>query len=352
MKLLFVARRFPPDVRSGTETVFENLVAEARRAGHDVHLVCGFRHDRSGVPADATAVDLRGRTTSAWGRMAHAAIMAARRVGPEVVLSNSIEVVVPGVPTVTIVHDVNFGGAGTGGASAARRTFYRAQSLALARVVAVSDVTRAALVRLGVPAAKVVTIHNGVALDHFRPAPRTPDDQVRFVHVSRIMPGKGQHCALDALGRMRPDQRKHFRLDIVGTVVDKLYADQLRLQAWNLPVGFHFDVPDVLPWYQSADVALFPTRMPEGFGYGAIEAMAVGLPVVNFDDDAVREASGGHTVTVPREDVVGLRDAMLRLAADPAERARRSAEGREWVARYRWDTTWRTYERLLESVRR
>ncbi len=338
-------------MRSGTETVFENLVAQARLAGHEVHLVCGFQHDRAGVPAEATAVDVRGRGASAWPRMAVAALSAARRVRPDVVLSNSIEVVVPGVPTVTIVHDLNFGGTARGGGAAARRTFYRVQSTALARLVAVSEVTRDALVGIGVPAAKVVTIHNGVAQNHFRPDRRPPDDEVRFVHVSRIMGGKGQHCALDALARMRPDQRKHLRLDIVGTVADKLYADQLRIQAWQLPVRFHFDVHDVLPWYQAADIAVFPTRMLEGFGYGAIEAMAVGLPVVNFDDPAVKEATGGHTVAVPRDDIVGLRDAMLRLSADPAERARLGAEGREWVSRYRWETTWRAYEQLLGSLR-
>ncbi len=349
MKLLFVARRFPPDVVSGTETVFARLREEARAAGHDVHLVAGFRRERAYLPADATAVDLRGKGASAWAAMAFAAAKAARRFRPDVVLSNSIEVRVPGVPTVTIVHDLNFGGAGAGLGAFAKRQFYLLQGRGLARIVAVSEVTRQALLGAGVPAGKVVAIPNGVDLARFVPAPRPADGKVRLVQVSRILPGKGQHCALDALGRMRPDQRRNVRLAIVGTVADAVYAEQLRVQAWNLPVDLHFDVPDVVPHYQSADIALFPTRMPEGFGYAAVEAMACGLPVVGFADPAVAEATGGLAELVPRDDVPALRDALLRLIADPAERARRGAAGRAFVERYRWAETWRRYEDCLRS---
>lgn len=350
MKLLFVARRYPPDVRSGSETVFERLVAEARAAGHDVRLVCGFRTARDRVPADADAVDLRGRGASAWWAMARAASAVAAAWKPEAVLSNSIEVLVPGVPTVTLVHDLNFGGGGAGLGSLARRTFYRVQAQRLAAVVAVSEATRHTLLAAGLPAARVHTVHNGVDVERFHPSPRPPDGQVRLVLVSRILPGKGQASALDALGRMRPDQRRGLHLDLVGTVADPTYLDQLRVQAWNLPVSLHLDVPDVVPYYQAADVALFPTRMAEGFGYAAVEAMACGLPVVGFADPAVAEASGGLAVLVPRDDVPALRDAVLRLVADPAERRRLGEAGRAYVQRYRWAEVWGRYEALLRGL--
>lgn len=350
MKLLFVARRYPPDVRSGSETVFERLVQEARAAGHDVRLVCGYRHARDRVPADADAIDLRGRGASAWAAMALGAARVARSWKPDAVLSNSIEVAVPGVPTVTVVHDLNFGGGGVGLGALARRTFYRLQASRLAAVVAVSEATRHTLLSAGLPAERVHTVHNGVDVDRFRPAPRPADGAVRLVLVSRILPGKGQSCALDALGRMRPDQRKRLHLDVVGTVADPVYLDQLRVQAWNLPVTLHLDVPDVVPYYQAADVALFPTRMAEGFGYAAVEAMACGLPVVGFQDAAVAEASGGLAVLVPRDDVPALRDAVLRLAADPAERRRLGEAGRAYVQRYRWAAVWARYEAILRRV--
>lgn len=139
-------------------------------------------------------------------------------------------------------------------------------------------------------------------------------------------------------------------LAIVGTVADATYAEQLRVQAWNLPVQLDFDVADVVPHYQSADIALFPTRMPEGFGYAAVEAMACGLPVIGFEDPAVAEATGGLAVLVPRDDITAFRDAILRLAADPAERRRLGEVGRAFVQRYRWADTWRAYERVLREA--
>ena len=80
--------------------------------------------------------------------------------------------------------------------------------------------------------------------------------------------------------------------------------------------------------------------------------MACGLPVVGFADAAVAEATGGHAVLVPRDDIPALRDAILRLANDPAERRRLGEVGRAWVQRYRWADTWWAYERVLEEAGR
>lgn len=354
MRILFVARRFPPDVVSGTETVFAKLLEEARAAGHEVKLVAGFRKDRALLPADCRAVDVRGGKAGAWAAVASAAVSESRTFRPNVVLSNSIEVVVPGVPTVTIVHDLNFGGAGAGLGATARRLFYRSQARLLARVVAVSDVTRGQVLGIGVPAERVVRIHNGVDVDRFLPPENGPlsrqDGVFRYVHVSRILPGKGQHASIDAFCRLRPDQRKGKTLDVVGTIADGIYADQIRVQAHKLGVGFHFDVPDVVPYYQRADVALFPTLMPEGFGFAAVEAMACGVPVIHYADAAVREATGGHTIEVARDDAAGLRDAMLQLFMDANLRADLAERGRAYVQRYRWAAVWAQYEGVLQAA--
>lgn len=351
MKILFCARRWAPDVVSGTETVAAALYARARR-DHDVRLVCGYRRAREFVPAEAVAVDLRGKGALGWLAMATAAAAEARSFRPDVVLSNSIEVRVPGVPTVTIVHDLNFGGAGAGLGAWARTAFYRAQASGLAAVIAVSEATRARLVEVGLDAAKVQVVRDGVDLERFAVSPAAGSEILRIVHVSRILPGKGQHASIDAVGRLRREDRARVELSIVGALADRIYADRLRVMAHGLPVRFHFDVEDVVPSYQGADLALFPSLMEEGFGYGAVEAMACGLPVIAYDQPAVREATGGHALLVPRDDAGALRDAIRRLLDDPAERARLGEAGRAFVQRYSWDETWAGYERVLEGVRR
>jgi glycosyltransferase involved in cell wall biosynthesis len=350
MKILLCARRWAPDVQSGTETVAAALYAQAR-ARHEVRLVCGFRRGRELVPAEAVAVDLRGKGALAWPTMAAACVAEARRFRPDVVLSNSIEVRVPGVPTVTIVHDLNFGGDGTGVAASARRLFYRAQASGLDALVAVSDATRARLVETGIDATKVHVVRDGVDLARFVPSQVAGTGILRVVHVSRILPGKGQHASIDAVGRLRREDRARVELSIVGSLADRIYADRLKVMAHGLPVRFQFDVEDVVPEYQRADLALFPSLMEEGFGYGAVEAMACGLPVIAYDQPAVREATGGHAILVPRDDASALRDAIRALLEDPGERARLGEAGRAFVQRYRWEETWAGYERILEGMR-
>lgn len=345
MRILMAARRWPPDVRSGTETVFENLWREAQAAGHDVRLVVGFKTSPAGFPADAVAVDLRGRGPMPYFAMERAVVAEARRFRPDVVLSNSIEIRVPGVRNVVIVHDLNFGAAGERTAShRARELLYRAQGRTGAHIVTVSEATARRLAAIGLSS---TVIHNGVDIERFTPHDRVPDGLVKFVYPSRILPGKGQHVALDAFGRLRPDQRQAWQLTLVGASADRIYADQLKVQAYNLPVRIELDVPDIAPWYQDADVVLFPTRMEEGFGFTAVEGMACGKPVVWSEQPAIREATGGIGIAVPMDDADALKRAMLELGNDRALRQRLGREGRAFVERYAWAAVWKKYEGVL-----
>ncbi len=202
------------------------------------------------------------------------------------------------------------------------------------------------------PANRVVVIHNGVDLEAFHPLPPEevgePDGIVRFAYPSRLIPGKGQHLAIEALSRLRPAVRRRVHLTIVGAAPDPIFRDQLKVQAADLPVEIHTDVEDIVPYYQRADVILFPSMMDEGFGFTAIEGMACGKPVIWFDQPAVREATGGIGLAVPRGDVDGLARAMEELANDPARRAELGAAGRRLVEeRYDWRRVWLRYEEVL-----
>ncbi len=355
MKLLMAARRFPPDVRSGTETVFENLYARARRA-HEVRLVVGWQRDRSLVPPEAVAVPVGGLSRAhTWARMARAVFAEARRWRPDVILSNSIEVPPTGVPTACIVHDLNFGQSHGGLGAAARKRFYALRARRLDAVITVSAASARALTGIGVDPDRIRVVHNGVDTRVFRPDPTVPRDpeRVRLAYPSRILPGKGQHLAIDAVARLRRDVKRRVHLDIVGAVADPVYLDQLRVQAHDQPVSFALDVEDIAPWYQRADIVLYPTLMTEGFGFTAVEAMACGRPVIWFDQPAIREATGGIGVAVPRGDVDALRRAIHELVEDPERREALGAEGRAYVERnLDWDRVWEEYDRTLRAIAR
>lgn len=353
MKLLMAARRFPPDVWSGTETVFDALY-QAARARHDVRLVVGWQRGPEHLPPEAVGVRLRGLAKPlAWAAMARAIREEVSRFRPDVVLSNSIEVPPTGVPTVCIVHDLNFGGDGGGsGERGLRQRFYALRGRTLDAVITPSHATARQLLALGVPEARVSVIHNGVDLGRFLPTPRiSTDDTIRFAYPARILPGKGQHHAIDALARLRRDYKQRAHLVIAGAVGDRAYLDQIRVQAYNQPVSFALDLPDLAPVYQQADVILFPTVMEEGFGFTAVEGMASGRPVIWFDQPAIREATGGNGLAVPREDIEALRAAMMRLMDAPEERAALGAAGRAWCEGHlSWSAAWASYEALLTRL--
>lgn len=355
MKLLMVARRYPPDVRSGTETVFANLYRLARER-HEVRLVVGYRNSRDQVPPEAVAVDLRGRgKAEQWARIYVAARREARRFRPDACLANSIEAPALGCGTAVIVHDLNFGSSGRSVGTIVRERFYKTRARQVSAVITVTEAARRALIRASMPEDRVHVIHNGVDLDTFSPGTptRPPDDQtVHFAYPSRILQGKGQHLAIDAVARLPKLHKRRARLAIVGAVADSIFLDQLRIQAYEQPVDFHTDVPSIAPYYQDADVVLFPTLMTEGFGYTAVEAMACGKPVIWSEQPAIREATGGIGLAVDQGDVDAMRDHMKALMDDPSLRARIGREGRAFVEeRYGWARVWGRYEALLEGMR-
>ena len=200
-------------------------------------------------------------------------------------------------------------------------------------------------------------VHNGVDTSVFKPEPNAMldrpagDETIHFVYPSRILPPKGQHFAIDAIARLNRKHKRRARLTIVGAVNDPVYLDQLRIQAYNQPVDFALDVPDMHPYYQRADVVLYPTVMIEGFGFTAVEGMACGKPVIWFDQPAVREATAGLGVPVRKGDVEALRSAIERLMDSPAERKQMGLDGRRYVEdNLSWQHVWGRYETILQSL--
>lgn len=89
--------------------------------------------------------------------------------------------------------------------------------------------------------------------------------------------------------------------------------------------------------YDGADVFVLPSRQ-ENFGLVVTEAMARGVPVVASEHVHSSEhlaLAGGAGVTIPLRPEA-LAEAVDRLLADPAERARMGAAGRRYAATLRW----------------
>lgn len=91
---------------------------------------------------------------------------------------------------------------------------------------------------------------------------------------------------------------------------------------------------------------VIPSRL-EGFGLTAVEAMALGTPVIASDNSALPEILGGAGSLVNPENAGQMVDEALRFQADPSYRALHVERGRERANYFTWDACLR---RLLTGI--
>lgn len=162
---------------------------------------------------------------------------------------------------------------------------------------------------------------------------------IRFLTVARLVPRKGHAQVLDALARLKSEQRiGAFEYHIVGAgplgPVLKKHANWLGLTD---AVKFIEQADDqkLMDEYETAQIFVMPTehqgRDIEGFGTVYIEAAAFALPCVAADlpgvDEAVIDKVTG--LLVPSSSIEHLAEALERLAADPALCLELGLAGRE-----------------------
>ena len=228
-----------------------------------------------------------------------------------------------------------------------RRLRIRLSQLALRgldRVVAVSEETRTRVVAAGIPADRVVVIHNAiVARDYraedfeagaFRRRIGVGADAILVGNIGRLSPEKGQRDFLQAAARVASlEPRLHLVLAGSGPDEESLKALAAELGLANR-VAFVGHLKDVRPVYRDID-ALALTSYTEGFPNVVLEALCMDVPVLATAVGGVREivthGETGVLVTAGRVDEIesGLR----RLISDQAEAARMAAAGKDLVMR-------------------
>lgn len=110
-----------------------------------------------------------------------------------------------------------------------------------------------------------------------------------------------------------------------------------RRASWLVAPGFVDDaVLAVL--YARALALVFPSRY-EGFGLPVLEAMAAGAPVITTREASLPEVAGEAAMYVDPDDVGGLADAIMHLAANETTRARLVEAGRARASRFSWRET-------------
>ncbi len=165
---------------------------------------------------------------------------------------------------------------------------------------------------------------------------RVPDGAFEIAYVGVFSPKKNQ---LEFLRRVVPAvtarlPRAHFTFagdfrpesdayakECEGAARDLVRAGQVRFAGFD---------PAPERYYQAADILALASQY-EGLPRCMIESLACGTPVVAFDVTSVREFLEKRDcgVAIHRDDYTGMVAAIVRLAEDPALRARMAETARE-----------------------
>jgi glycosyltransferase involved in cell wall biosynthesis len=211
-----------------------------------------------------------------------------------------------------------------------------------ARVVAVSEAVRAQLIRDGIDPIRVVTIPSAVDAEAIRAGLEPgalarlglpPGSTVAAV-AAALTPEKGHRVLLTAAALLRPRHPDlHWVMAGEGRELAGLMEEAARLGVadrvhWP---GRLQDAPSLLA---EADVAVVPS-LSEGLGTSALEALAVGTPLVATAAGGLAEVlSDGAGLGVPPGDAAALAEAVHRVLSDPALCAQLAAQSALTLSRH------------------
>jgi glycosyltransferase involved in cell wall biosynthesis len=254
-----------------------------------------------------------------------------------------------GVPTVLTVHDLR---------PLDRPEGFSRTKVAYLRAVLPWSVRRADQVtapsqqvvdeivaRFGVPRERARPVPHGIGPELFAPVPA---DEVARVRSAYDLPGRWllypvityphkDHVTLvracAALAADHPDVALVLtggegpaEADVRAAIAASGVADRIR-RPGRVPRA------DLDALLAGATAVAFPSRY-EGFGNGALEALARGTPVVAADATSLPEVVGDGGLLVPPGAVGEWVDALARVLDDPALAARLGAAGRAHAARF------------------
>jgi glycosyltransferase involved in cell wall biosynthesis len=196
--------------------------------------------------------------------------------------------------------------------------------------------------RVNAPPERVFAIPTGVSLQEFAPRPagpslrarvQIPEDSFIWGMVSVLRSWKGHLFALEALRELL-DSGLQTYLVVVGEGPYRSLIEpkiqELGVEKQVRLVGYQ---EDVAPWLALMDVVVMPSYAHEGVPQAALQALAMGKPLVGAVVGGIPEVviPGETGLLVPPKDPHALALALRQLQEHPEQRAEMGRRGRDLV---------------------
>jgi len=346
MRIIVITKRFG-DI--GTHPQLTRLALHLRSTGHEVRAVSlapsgTIAEMFHGVGIETDVIDASRR--GSWPLVVGKLTAKFRRWRPDAVVVFLYEAIVPtrvaarlaGVPAVvSSLRNEYFG-------PRHREIVIHATEWLSAATVVNSRRVADSLVRRGIAnRPRLVVIHNGIDISHFRSSEETrkdmrgslslTDNDFVWLTIGRLAEQKAYPNLFRAFSAVVDDVRSSKLLVAGRGPLQAELESVVRRSGMQSSVsflGFRSDVPSLLA---AADAFVMASRY-EGMPNAVMEALASGLPVVATNvgamPDLIKEGVNGHLV--PPSDHQALASAMTKLAlASPEERLQMGRQGRTLV---------------------
>ena len=208
-------------------------------------------------------------------------------------------------------------------------------------LIAVSNFIRTEMIRQGLPAEKIVVHYTGVDTELFCPDPSVTREPI-VLFTGRLDEKKGCEYLIRAMAKLQLEDAK-MDLVIIGDGPLRPELEKLAAQLLLRRCRFlGFQSPDVVKhWMNRARVFCAPSVRAtsgdaEGYPNAFAEAQAMGLPVISFDADGVREAvvHGKTGFLAIERDAASLAEYLRLLSTNRDLCARIGAAAREYVCEH------------------
>ena len=258
---------------------------------------------------------------------------------------------VSGKPLVVHMHATEFDRSGE---NINRRVYAieKAGMQAADRVIVVSELTRRIVIgKYGIPADKVVTVHNAVRFgesEEAAPERAVKDKVVTF--LGRITYQKGPDYFVEAAAKVL--QRVSDVRFVMAGSGDLMNHVVRRVAQLGIADRFHFTGflkgGEVQRMFRLSDVYVMPS-VSEPFGISPLEAMRSGVPVIISRQSGVAEVLD-YAIKVNYWDVDALADAIYGLLTYPALGRMFASKGLEEVTGLKWTNAAAKIKTVYETV--
>lgn len=329
MNILYVSDYFYPHL-GGVEKLFEQLSVSLVQKGHNVNYIT-WRYNKN-IPAFEKYKGINIIRVNAPGRILFPffAILKIVRLAKHSSLIHTstyssafgalIAANITGRKTVLTVHEVwNKQWLKLPFLSLFEKYLYRLfESLLFkfnfSHYVAVSESTRKALEACGINFTKISRIYNGI--DYNLPQWTRPEGFFNFAYFGRAGVSKGIDLLVDAAKRMvhlNSNVRFLFLVSVQDVHVLEWLKNELQNSFLNEKCSLKINLThnDLLDELMYANCVIIPS-FNEGFGFTAVEASAMGIPIISSGRGALPEVVSGNIIEMDNYSVEALVEAMQK----------------------------------------